>query len=260
MKQHGYNWAFAPVVSTKYNRLLTSTVVDVFCIECNLFWARHDMEHLGPDFSCRAKYAVVVWWHHRPPCELGTIMLCFAYNQGPICYFIAVIPTSWLLDTKGLRLVCLGGSILVFLGCAVRCFSTRGLACTILAHLGQIFNGLAGPVAMAAAPVLSATWFPAHERTTATAIMSMSNNLGVALSVIIGPILVPESDDFSRTSSRVSFSSSAHFSYLFICGDHSDLLRSFFYAPLLTSQTSPRMLQRYLLPRPEWTFLEACDS
>jgi hypothetical protein len=31
-------------------------------------------------------------------------------------------------------------------------------------------NGLAGPVAMGGPPVLSALWFPANERTTATAL------------------------------------------------------------------------------------------
>ncbi len=80
--------------------------------------------------------------------------------QGPICYLLAVVPTSWLLDTRGLRLVCLLAAGGVFLGCALRCFrADNSTLCLVLAHVGQALNGLAGPVAMAAAPVLSATWW-----------------------------------------------------------------------------------------------------
>ena len=125
------------------------------------------------------------------------------FHQGPICYFVAVFPTAWLLDTRGLRLVCLLGAGLVFAGSGLRCITTSGMACTVLAHVGQALNGLAGPVAMAAAPVLSATWFPVRERTTATAIMSMANNLGVALSFVLGPKTVPETDDTSKLTRNV---------------------------------------------------------
>ena len=123
---------------------------------------------------------------------------------------MAVFPTAWLLDSKGLRLVCLIAAFLVFMACALRCFTTHGLACTLLAHTGQALNGLAGPVAMAAAPVLSATWFPLRERTTATAIMSMANNLGVALSFILGPLLVPQSNDYDAVAMHVCLLSFDH--------------------------------------------------
>ena len=50
-------------------------------------------------------------------------------------------------------------------------------------------NGLAGPVAMGGPPVLSALWFPANERTTATALNIVLNNLGLGASFIIGNYL-----------------------------------------------------------------------
>ena len=43
-----------------------------------------------------------------------------------------------------------------------------------------------GPVAMGGAPLLSATWFPAEQRTTATAIAAVMNGVGVSISFIIG--------------------------------------------------------------------------
>jgi len=65
-----------------------------------------------------------------------------------------------------------------------------GSACMLsrLIHGGQLFNGLAAPVCMAAPPLISATWFPATQRTTATSLGLLSGNVGFALSFIIGII------------------------------------------------------------------------
>jgi len=43
---------------------------------------------------------------------------------------------------------------------------------------------------MAGAPLLSSTWFPASQRTTATAIGATFNGLGTAVSFIVGPLVV----------------------------------------------------------------------
>ena len=91
-----------------------------------------------------------------------------------------------------LRATCLAGATLCFLGAAVRCFPLDAAASTGMIHLGQFFNGLAGPIAMAAGPVLSATWFPPQQRTTATAIQAMSNYIGGALPFLLGPALVSD--------------------------------------------------------------------
>ena len=42
--------------------------------------------------------------------------------------------------------------------------------------------------------VLSATWFPPHERMTATAIATLVSYLGSAFSYVVGPNLVPDVD------------------------------------------------------------------
>ena len=55
-----------------------------------------------------------------------------------------------------------------------------------LIHIGQFFNGLGGPVLMAACPVISALWFPEYQRTTATAMSSGFAALGASLSFIAG--------------------------------------------------------------------------
>ena len=53
-------------------------------------------------------------------------------------------------------------------------------------HIGQLFNGVGGPVSMGGPPVFSAVWFPVHQRTTATAIAASLNGLGVSIAYIIG--------------------------------------------------------------------------
>ena len=60
-----------------------------------------------------------------------------------------------------------------------------------LNHVGLFLNGLAGPVAMSAPPLISAVWFPPGQRTTATAVTALSAYYGLSFSFVIGPILVP---------------------------------------------------------------------
>ena len=55
-----------------------------------------------------------------------------------------------------------------------------------LIHIGQFLNGLGGPIAMGAPPAISAEWFPPEQRTTATAISTLSNTMGNAVSFLLG--------------------------------------------------------------------------
>jgi len=53
---------------------------------------------------------------------------------------------------------------------------------------GHLLNGLAGPVCMSAPPLISATWFPASQRTTATSLALLSGNVGFALGFVLGNV------------------------------------------------------------------------
>ena len=57
---------------------------------------------------------------------------------------------------------------------------------------GQLLNGIAGPVTQAAPTLLSSTWFPSEQRTTATAVAALCGSLGVAVSFMIGPLVVTD--------------------------------------------------------------------
>ena len=58
-------------------------------------------------------------------------------------------------------------------------------------NLGQFLVMAGGPVALGAPPLVSATWFPPNERTTATAIGTLVGYFGIAIAFAVGPAMVP---------------------------------------------------------------------
>ena len=62
---------------------------------------------------------------------------------------------------------------------------------TVVIYLGHLIAMLPSFIANGAPPLVSNTWFPANERTTATAIGALATNLGAAMSFFIGPSMVP---------------------------------------------------------------------
>ena len=91
-----------------------------------------------------------------------------------------------MLISAGLQLI---GSILRFIPTGNTTIST------VLIHCGQIIVGFAGPVGMAAPPLLSSTWFPPYQRTTATAILAVAGYVGTAVSFLIGQAFVDDVKD-----------------------------------------------------------------
>ena len=98
----------------------------------------------------------------------------------------------WFIEYVGLRVTVVSSSwILAFAG-VIRCFvpiSPNGTYWTILFHIAHILNGVVGLPILIAPPRLSSVWFLPKERTFATAIATMSQNIGIALAFIIVPFL-----------------------------------------------------------------------
>lgn len=61
-----------------------------------------------------------------------------------------------------------------------------------MCHICAILNGIAGIIVFSAPSALSSAWFPPHERTTATGVAIVFNNLGNAMSFFAGPAIVPD--------------------------------------------------------------------
>lgn len=135
--------------------------------------------------------------------DWGTATVALQANWGPVTFIVSTFFFTWLLDTRGLRWACTLAAGLVALGAALRCITAQPPAATWLIHMGQILNGFGGPVAMAVPPALSAIWFPANQRTVATAIGTVSNNLGMSLSFIIGPLLVSSPSNGTASNTTV---------------------------------------------------------
>lgn len=85
-------------------------------------------------------------------------------------------------------------SALQFFGAAIRCIPTDNkTTATVLIHCGQFIIGLAGGIYPAA--LISATWFPENQRTTATAVSTVAGYIGSALGFIIAPEFVDDVKD-----------------------------------------------------------------
>lgn len=121
-------------------------------------------------------------------------------NWGTITYVIFTIPFIWICDVYGLRVGTLVSAFLMATGTAIRCISTSEETFTWMAHLGANLNGVAGIVLCSAPPALSSLWFPPNERTTATAISSVLNQLGNAGGFFLGPLMVRDPDEDNGTA------------------------------------------------------------
>lgn len=123
-------------------------------------------------------------------------------NWGPIIYVVLIPITTWLLTKhRGFNRTAILGYFLTFAGSIVRAIPSvvpsrkgtdlrRGKGGLALLHVGQILNAAGGPIALGAATRMSAEWFPEGQRTRATAIVFVSNALGVAVTFILGPYIV----------------------------------------------------------------------
>jgi len=86
-----------------------------------------------------------------------------------------------------LKKVVVLAAIFLVIANGIRCLSTirpDHWTAIYIISAGQIFNAAAGPFLMAPVSHLSAQWFADNERTTATAISTTANFIGVAVGKI----------------------------------------------------------------------------
>ena len=127
-------------------------------------------------------------------------------NWGTIVFVISALPTSWLIETKGLRPACILLSGFVMVGTGLRCFrflQPDPSFFLVVSHITGILNGFTGVVVMAAPAHLSCLWFPQNERTTATSIAQAANLLGNGLSMLMGPAIVSEPDSLGTSDEDI---------------------------------------------------------
>ncbi|XP_048585410.1 solute carrier family 49 member 4 isoform X2 [Nematostella vectensis] len=100
-----------------------------------------------------------------------------------------------LEDQKGLRVTVITAVMLLFIGKGTQVLAMLYLSNvtqTWLINLGQLVSMLPSAALNGGAPFVSAVWFPSNERATATALGVVATSLGIALSFVIGPQMVPD--------------------------------------------------------------------
>ena len=135
--------------------------------------------------------------------SVGTPSINFLAALGPLVLMPVAFITGPLATSKGLRWSIVLGSVLTGLGAVARV-----LAIPLVAHApnaafgwiiaGHTLNAAAGPIIMSCPPQVSATWFPANERTTATAVAFGSQVFGIAFGWLGEPFLVKVASDIPK--------------------------------------------------------------
>ncbi|KAL8563241.1 hypothetical protein ACOMHN_065883 [Nucella lapillus] len=120
---------------------------------------------------------------------------------GNLAFVLVMVPVTWLMDVKGLRVSMIFSSFFLAVGFGLRCVTSDPAVASWLISVGQILIGIGGSVPFGGVSLLAATWFPPTQRATATAVSSIFSYLGVALSFIIGPQLVPEPPNITSIAS-----------------------------------------------------------
>lgn len=86
---------------------------------------------------------------------------------------------------------------------------------------------------MAAAPMVSAAWFPPEQRTTATAISSLACYSGTALSFVIGPLLVPDVLSYVNQTELHNATTDGHISFVELRRYFNQTEREFFKGKIM---------------------------
>jgi FLVCR family MFS transporter len=123
--------------------------------------------------------------------------LIFIFNWQPLANTVGALFASALYSTLGTKWTVRLLALLASAGPALRCVpslvpavkASRDLTLLCL-HASSIINGCGGPILNSAPALISAIWFPAKERMTATGILGTCPVLGSMVGFFIGPRIV----------------------------------------------------------------------
>ncbi|XP_061429582.1 heme transporter FLVCR1-like isoform X1 [Lethenteron reissneri] len=122
-----------------------------------------------------------------------------------VVYIPLIFPVTWLLDSKGLRVIAIVGSALNACGSWLKLASVRpdhlGFGITMLA---QSICGVAQVFILGMPSRLASVWFGPKEVSTACSIGVFGNQLGVALGFVVPPLLVSSTGDTEALGKGIS--------------------------------------------------------
>ncbi|XP_077194881.1 choline/ethanolamine transporter FLVCR1 [Paroedura picta] len=136
-----------------------------------------------------------------------------------VVYVPLILPATWLLDARGLRVTALLGSGLNGLGAWIKCASVqRNLYPVTL--LAQIICSIAQIFILGLPSHIASVWFGPKEVSTACAVAVLGNQLGTAIGFLLPPVLVPNTKDdldlMGRNISIMFYGTAALSTFLFL--------------------------------------------
>ncbi|CAJ0938245.1 unnamed protein product [Ranitomeya imitator] len=120
-----------------------------------------------------------------------------------LTYIPLIFPVTWLLDTRGLRLIALVGSGLNCLGAWIKTASARPDLYGVTLF-GQLICSMAQVFILGMPAHIASVWFSSTEVSTACSLAVFGNQLGVAVGFLLPPVLVPNIEDKEELSHHIS--------------------------------------------------------
>ena len=106
-----------------------------------------------------------------------------------IAYIPLSIPVSWMNDTKGFRLAVSIGAVIMGLFGIIRGLAGDNYSLVLISTIGI---AIAQPFLLNAWTKVPANWFSVDERATAVGLVTLANLVGIALGMVLTPILVEQ--------------------------------------------------------------------
>jgi MFS family permease len=114
--------------------------------------------------------------------QIGFLAMSFMY-----VYILMSLPASWVIDKYGFRAAVNISAVVMGIGALVRAYSVSNFTLVLVA---TIAIAIVQPLMINASTKLSANWFPIQERATIAGIGSLGPFLGMALGLMLTPVLV----------------------------------------------------------------------
>lgn len=120
-----------------------------------------------------------------------------------LTYIPFILPVTWLLDKKGLRLIALVATALNCIGTWIKVASVRPDLFWVTV-LGQFVCSLSQVFILGMPSRIASVWFGTKEVSTACSIGVFGNQVGIAIGFLVPPILVPNADDRNELAHNIS--------------------------------------------------------
>ncbi|KAK4312128.1 hypothetical protein Pmani_016421 [Petrolisthes manimaculis] len=127
--------------------------------------------------------------------QVNWFSLVFLFVSIPFCFI-----STFSVNQLGLKAAIHTGSALNTIGALIRLLSTCGIISDGKTQYavglgGQVLAGMAQSFLLFIPTKVSQLWFPEDARALSTTILALSNPLGILVTQVISPLLVPESDN-----------------------------------------------------------------